>query len=84
MKKLALVLFMFLAASSGCSDAFMEYPAQPIDADLPNAINETTQVGPVDTQEEAVDPSTVYPFPNNSCVQCQWYFCPPLDSVWQK
>ena len=84
MKKLALVLFMFLAASSGCSDAFMEYPAQPIDADIPNAINETTQVGPVDTQEEAVDPSTVYPFPNNSCVQCQWYFCPPLDSVWQK
>ena len=25
-----------------------------------------------------------YPFHNNSCVQCQWYFCPPMDSVWQK
>lgn len=33
---------------------------------------------------EVIDPSTVYPFPDNSCVQCQWYFCPPLDSVWQK
>ena len=35
-------------------------------------------------EEEVVDPSLVYPFPNNPCVQCQWYFCPPLDSVWQK
>jgi len=35
-------------------------------------------------EEETIDPSTVYPFPGNSCVNCQWYFCPPLDSVWQK
>jgi len=38
------------------------------------------------TEEEVgwVDPKTVYPFPDNDCVECQWYFCPPLDSVWQK
>ena len=34
--------------------------------------------------EQTIDPSTVYPFPNNECVECSWYFCPPLDSVWQK
>lgn len=33
---------------------------------------------------EYVDPKTVYPFPGNDCVECTWYFCPPLDSVWQK
>jgi hypothetical protein len=33
---------------------------------------------------EWVDPKTVYPFPGNECVECQWYFCPPLNSIWQK
>ena len=33
---------------------------------------------------EWVDPKTVYPFPDNECVECQWYFCPPLNSIWQK
>jgi hypothetical protein len=26
----------------------------------------------------------VHPDPTEPCVQCQWYFCPPLNSVWQK
>ena len=33
---------------------------------------------------EWIDPMSVYPFTGSECIECQWYFCPPLDSVWQK
>tara|TARA_B100001123_G_scaffold446273_1_gene600177 strand:- start:4304 stop:6454 length:2151 start_codon:yes stop_codon:yes gene_type:complete len=45
-------------------------------------VNDDLDVEP-DTQDVGPDP-WAYPFPGNSCVQCQWYYCPPLDSVWQK
>ena len=57
----------------------MDEPALPTtSSDINQANNDTTNVVPKDN---GPDPSETYPFPGNSCVQCQWYFCPPLDSV---
>ena len=78
-KRLGFVLMLLFSACTACSEAFMDDPVAP--ADVAQAVNEVVVVV---VQEDIIDPSSVYPFPNNSCVQCQWYFCPPLDSVWQK
>ena len=34
----------------------------------------------VDTSEDILK----HPDPNDPCIDCEWYFCPPLDSIWQK
>ena len=83
MKKLALVSLMLLAACNACSEAFMDDPVLSVDTNIAQ-LEDTEGISGPDIEEEVVDPSSVYPFPNNPCVQCQWYFCPPLDSVWQK
>ena len=31
-----------------------------------------------------VDTEDTYSMWQDPCVDCEWYFCPPLDSVWQK
>ena len=79
MKRITLVLVLCLSAMAGCSDAFMDDGPTYIESDTSQVVNQVIEVVP-----QTPDPSTVYPFPNNSCVECQWYFCPPLDSVWQK
>jgi hypothetical protein len=83
MRKAAIACVILLSACNSCSEAFMSEPP-PYNPDVPQAINDVESLEPEDVEEEIVDPSSVYPFPNNSCVDCQWYFCPPLDSVWQK
>ena len=53
---------------------------------MPVELSDVSEIEIADdaTIEEVIDPSSVYPFPGNSCVQCQWYFCPPLDAIWRK
>jgi hypothetical protein len=71
---LTIFLFAFLGA---CTEEQVSIPTlnQLIDAEN-NGVSKDIL--------EWVDPKTVYPFPDNECVECQWYFCPPLDSIWQK
>jgi len=69
---------VFMLAS--CSDAIISMPPNYAGDVEENVIIEED----VEEDTEKPDPSSVYPFPGNSCVECQWYFCPPLDSVWQK
>ena len=76
MRKLVLLSLVLLACA--CSEPFMDDPVMPVNSP------EISDAEDIVENEEVVDPSSVYPFPNNPCVQCQWYFCPPLDSVWQK
>ncbi len=83
MKRLAMVSTILLILSVGCSEVFMDDPVLPVPSDTAQAVNDITRVEPPAEDVLGPDPD-VYPFPNNSCVQCQWYFCPPLSSVWQK
>ncbi len=79
MKKTMLLLVAYLCISSCAQEN-----STGATSDEPDVVEETQDIEAPDDVVEEVDPSTVYPFPNNSCVDCQWYFCPPLDSVWQK
>tara|TARA_R110002074_G_scaffold47325_2_gene121393 strand:+ start:6299 stop:8188 length:1890 start_codon:yes stop_codon:yes gene_type:complete len=76
-KKIALILVASLLVWNGCTQK-----------DFGNSalVSDDVVEEPTDIKEdiEEIDPSTVYPFPGNECVECKWYFCPPLDSVWQK
>ena len=71
---LTIFLFAFLGA---CTEEQVSIPTlnQLIDAENSGVSKDIL---------EWVDPKTVYPFPDNECVECQWYFCPPLNSIWQK
>ena len=71
-------MFIFLAACNACSEAFMDEP-EPL-----TPSQELLEADSDASSDTGPDPSDVYLFPGNSCVQCQWYYCPPLDSVWQK
>ena len=76
MKKI-LFSVVFLFSLGGCSDLFLQDPvSEHASKDIPQIINTPTVI--------LQSPSNIYPFPNNPCVECQWYFCPPLDAVWQK
>ena len=79
MKNITRALIFCLLTLGSCTEDFMDDGPAYVKTDTSQAINEPLEVVP-----QKPDPSTVYPFPNNECIECQWYFCPPLDSVWQK
>jgi hypothetical protein len=78
-KNITRALIFCLLTLGSCTEDFMDDGPAYVKTDTSQAINEPLEVVP-----QKPDPSTVYPFPNNECIECQWYFCPPLDSVWQK
>ena len=77
MKKAVMLTIFLFAFLGACTEEQVSIPTlnQLIDAGN-NGVSKDIL--------EWVDPKTVYPFPDNECVECQWYFCPPLDSIWQK
>lgn len=83
MRKIILISILFLATVVGCTEKTIGNSISPSpDVVEPlDANNDSTDNG---EDIEVVDPSTVYPFYGNECVECRWYFCPPLDSIWQK
>ena len=84
MKNLAFVLLMFLPLLLACSESTQGHNADLVFVtDVQNEVAELDN-SQLDIQEEVVDPSSVYPFPDNFCVECQWYFCSDLGAVWQK
>ena len=81
MKKTALAMMIFVAGLCGCTEDHEGNSSPTVVQDIISEEDKDIENVEEDTY---IDPSTVYPFPGNTCVTCQWYFCPPLDSVWQK
>ena len=83
MRKIILMSILFLTAASSCTEKTAGNSIH-FSPDIVETLD--TEDAGADSKEdiETIDPKTVYPFHENECVECKWYFCPPLDSVWQK
>lgn len=76
---LSIFILLLIAWLSGCTDRpngngnadGYHYP--PITEDVLDATDSVVE----DTQTE---PDTYY----QDCIECKYYFCPPLDAIWQK
>jgi len=78
MKKLVLALVALVLLQIGCSDAGQEH-----------GTNNNTDPDVVEDIEEYNGPEVVPwviedPEPGPECIECNWYFCPPLNAIWQK
>jgi len=80
MKQILFIVFMSMITFFGC----IEKDGGAVENIVEDVVEPVVEPDVLEPEEDIVDPSTVYPFPNNPCVICSWYFCPPLDSVWQK
>ena len=80
MKKIVSVLILALFVTNlSCSDEQKE-GLEPLEPETIIVLDTIEEVEP----EDIVDPSETYPFHGNSCIECQWYFCPPYGAIWQK
>ena len=77
MKNLAFMLLMIMLSLNSCSEKNQEHNSR-----LEDIIEDI--VLDVEEEEDIVDLSEIYPFPDNSCIDCNWYFCPPFGAIWQK
>ena len=71
MKKLALMLIINLVSLLSCSEMAQEHNS---------SFDNIQSVDRPDLVPWTVGPDTFEP----ECIECKWYYCPPLDSVWQK
>jgi hypothetical protein len=80
MRKVVSVLILTLFIIN-CSDENKEGlgPPEPDTTTL-----DATENLDLEEPEDVIDPSEIYPFHGNSCIECQWYFCPPYGAIWQK
>jgi hypothetical protein len=77
MNKIILVIVIFMVVFSGCTSNHHGETVDlnlSVDSEADIIINEVVEDVEEDTYSIWQDP----------CVDCEWYFCPPLDSVWQK
>ena len=80
-----IAVLMIIVSMSGCGE---EQVGQSFDGDIeypsPDAAS-TSEVAETQADSEGDgDTEAPYSIWTDPCVACAWYFCPPLDSVWQK
>jgi len=80
--RMLLLIIMTTTFAWGCPLQEPHWPLEPVVID--GDVSDSDIAEDIEEDEDIEDHSSVYPFIGNDCVQCQWYFCPPLDSVWQK
>ena len=80
MKKLTLILMTLLLLQFGCSTAGQNSSVNGSYDDI------NTEDVEEDTEEDPeIVPWTPEPEPPPpECIECDWYFCPPLDEIWRK
>jgi len=75
-KKLVL-LFLFLFVTS-CSTTGQQHNINNNDEDVIEDIEDISE------EPEIIPWETDPPAPEPECIECKWYFCPPLDEIWKK
>jgi hypothetical protein len=77
MKKLVLVLLAILFLLPSCSEASQEHDSSLSDVEdnSKEDIDDSPEIVPWTPEPEPPAPE---------CIECDWYFCPPLDEVWRK
>ena len=84
MKKLVLVLLALLFLLPGCSETAQEHNSSLSDTESHEDSEEEDVEGDISEGPEIV-PWTPEPEPPPpECIECKWYFCPPLDEIWKK
>lgn len=85
MKILRLIFVLFLIVVVSCTSnpdgtgALVSQDDAVIDlSDVSSPAHDSEETSDADIEE---DTYSIYTDP---CVECKWYYCPPLDSVWQK
>jgi hypothetical protein len=78
------IILLLISLISGCSNEFGGSNHQPQDTSdmpTPDTFNETIETSDIkDIEDIEPTPDTFF----KDCVECAWYFCPPLDAIWQK
>ena len=82
MKKFVLVLIAIVFLQVGCSNTNSGADAlnlEDISVDDTEIEEDTPEEGPeiIPWEPEELPPP-------EECIECKWYFCPPLDEVWKK
>jgi len=79
MKKTALLLLLAAILLQGCSSTEQGNGAGLPDADIIEDIEDVEQedIVIVPWEEDAAPIA-------EECIECKWYFCPPLDEIWRK
>ena len=89
MKILRLAFVLFWIVVVACSSNSDVIPPSPVDNDAVVILSDTKLPVPTLDSESNVDADgaseeDTYSMYTDPCVECSWYYCPPLDSVWQK
>ena len=82
MKILVFALVALVSLQIGCSDTAQEHNANNnmLDSSDPS----DTEGDVADDGPEIVPWTVEEPEPPPECIDCNWYFCPPLNEVWRK
>ena len=81
-----LTLFIFFTICTqlvGCSNNDIPHHGPPNNqalapTDTPDVVADLKDLPLIDVAED------IYSIFTDPCIECAWYFCPPLDAIWQK
>jgi len=76
MKKLVLMFLVVMISLAACSEVSQEHiPSLNDVEDVKEDVKEDIVIIPWEEEEPEPDPE---------CINCEMYFCPPLDAIWRK
>ena len=88
MKRLRLVFVLIWIVVVSCTSApSSQSSIDEVSVNLDAVVNLEDVSQPADDSELAAEDAgeeDTYSIYTDPCVECKWYFCPPLDAVWQK
>ena len=76
--RMFLIILLFVYA---CSDGTQEHSS--VIQNTEDVVEDLTEVNDSEDTEDG-DIEDVGPLLPDPCIECKMYFCPPLDSIWQK
>ena len=79
----AFLILAIVMMISGCSDSPPNYSANT-NTTTDDIVSEPDLDASLAEDAAAPEEEDTYSIYTDPCVECQMYFCPPLDSVWQK